>query len=40
MAGRKWSETMRNVMEFEDGYQAVITYDPEIEMFRGENLSG
>ena len=27
---------MRNVMEFEGGYQAVITYDPEIEMFRGE----
>ena len=27
---------MKNVMEFEGGYQAVITYDPEIEMFRGE----
>lgn len=27
---------MRNVMEFDGGYQAVITYDPEIEMFRGE----
>lgn len=24
------------MMEFEGGYQAVITYDPEIEMFRGE----
>jgi predicted HicB family RNase H-like nuclease len=23
-------------MEFENGYQAVIAYDPEIEMFRGE----
>lgn len=23
-------------MEFEGGYQAVIAYDPEIEMFRGE----
>jgi predicted HicB family RNase H-like nuclease len=27
---------MRNVMDFEGGYQAVIAYDPEIEMFRGE----
>ena len=27
---------MKNVMEFEGGYQAVITYDPEIGMFRGE----
>lgn len=27
---------MKNVMEFEGGYQAVITYDPKIEMFRGE----
>ncbi|WP_418236882.1 type II toxin-antitoxin system HicB family antitoxin [Desulfovibrio sp.] len=27
---------MKNVLEFEGGYQAVITYDPEIEMFRGE----
>ncbi len=26
---------MKNVMTI-DGYQAVITYDPEIEMFRGE----
>lgn len=23
-------------MEFDGGYKAVITYDPEIEMFRGE----
>jgi len=23
-------------MEFENGYKAVIAYDPEIEMFRGE----
>lgn len=32
---------MRNVMKI-DGYDAVITYDPEIEMFRGEfiNLNG
>lgn len=27
---------MRNIMEFEGGYKAVIAYDPEIEMFRGE----
>lgn len=27
---------MKNVMEFNGGYKAVITYDPEIEMFRGE----
>ncbi|MFT4928234.1 MAG: putative HicB family RNase H-like nuclease [Phenylobacterium sp.] len=32
---------MNNLMEF-DGYKAVINYDPEIEMFRGEfiNLNG
>ena len=27
---------MKNIMEFDGGYQAVIAYDPEIEMFRGE----
>ena len=27
---------MKNVMKFEGGYQAVISYDPEIHMFRGE----
>ena len=27
---------MINVMEFDGGYKAVIAYDPEIEMFRGE----
>ena len=27
---------MKNVMEFDGGYKAVIAYDPEIEMFRGE----
>ncbi|RRD71232.1 MULTISPECIES: type II toxin-antitoxin system HicB family antitoxin [unclassified Desulfovibrio] len=27
---------MKNVMDFDGGYQAVIAYDPEIEMFRGE----
>ncbi|MDM8547642.1 type II toxin-antitoxin system HicB family antitoxin [Candidatus Venteria ishoeyi] len=32
---------MKNVMDF-NGYKAVIHYDPEIEMFRGEfvNLNG
>jgi len=32
---------MMNLMEI-DGYRAIIKYDPEIEMFRGEfiNLSG
>jgi len=27
---------MMNVMEFDGGHKAVIAYDPEIEMFRGE----
>lgn len=27
---------MKNIMEFEDGYKATISYDPDIEMFRGE----
>jgi len=27
---------MKNVMEFDGGYKAVIAYDPEIGMFRGE----
>lgn len=27
---------MKNVMDFPGGYQAVISYDPELEMFRGE----
>ena len=25
-----------NIMYFDDGYRAVITYDPDIDMFRGE----
>lgn len=31
-----------NIMNFADGYKAVINYDPEIEMFRGYfiNLNG
>lgn len=36
LVGKPRSETMNNVMTFEDGYKAVIAYDPEIEMFRGE----
>ncbi len=27
---------MNNIMEFDNGYKAIIGYDPEIEMFRGE----
>lgn len=27
---------MKTVMAFDNGYQAQIAYDPEIEMFRGE----
>jgi predicted HicB family RNase H-like nuclease len=27
---------MKNVLNFPGGYSAVITYDPELEMFRGE----
>ncbi len=27
---------MKNIMKFKGGYKAVISYDPEIEMFRGE----
>ncbi len=26
---------MKNVMKFDDGYEAVITYDPERKMFHG-----
>ena len=36
MADRKWSEAVKNVMTFDGNYQAVISYDPEIDMFRGE----
>jgi predicted HicB family RNase H-like nuclease len=27
---------MKNIMEFDGGYKAVIAYDSDIEMFRGE----
>lgn len=41
VAGRKRGETMNNIMTI-DGQRAVIQYDPDIEMFRGEfvHLSG
>ncbi len=35
MVKRKRGDTMMNMMEI-NGYRSVITYDPEIEMFRGE----
>jgi predicted HicB family RNase H-like nuclease len=35
MAGRKWGASMMNIMEI-NGYQAIIQYDPDIDMFRGE----
>ena len=28
--------TLDNIMEFDGGYKAVIAFDPEIEMFRGD----
>lgn len=30
---------MKNIMQFDGGYKAVISYDPTIEMFRGEFIS-
>ncbi len=35
MVSGKRGETMMNMMEI-NGYRAVIQYDPEIELFRGE----
>ncbi len=35
MVNGEWGETMMNTMEI-NGYRAIIQYDPEIEMFRGE----
>lgn len=29
---------MNNILDFEEGYKAVISYDSELEMFRGEFL--
>ncbi len=33
---KKWSKTMKNILEFEKSYKAIISYDSDIEMFRGE----
>jgi predicted HicB family RNase H-like nuclease len=38
MVGTAWSKAMKNIMEI-DEHKAVITFDPEIAMFRGEFLS-
>jgi hypothetical protein len=35
MGLKEWSEAMMNVMEI-NGVKAVIAFDPEINMFRGE----
>ena len=35
LATAEWSGAVRNTMEI-DGYQAVIQFDPDIDMFRGE----
>jgi predicted HicB family RNase H-like nuclease len=35
MVKGQWSRAMMNIMEI-NGYRAIIQYDPEIEMFRGE----
>jgi len=36
-AGVAWSETMKNLLEIE-GRSAVVSFDPELGMFRGEFL--
>ncbi len=35
MVGKKRGDAMINIMDI-DGYRAVIKYDPEIDLFRGE----
>ena len=35
VAEAKWSGAMKNMMEI-NGYRAVIQFDPDIDMFRGE----
>lgn len=35
MVGKEQGETMKNMMDI-DGYHAMITYDPSVDMFRGE----
>ena len=36
VARNEWGEAMKNVLDFPGGYSAVIGYDSELEMFRGE----
>jgi predicted HicB family RNase H-like nuclease len=35
LAEAQWSKTMKNMMEI-NGYRALIQFDPDIDMFRGE----
>jgi predicted HicB family RNase H-like nuclease len=35
MAGKKWGDTMMNLMTI-NGYKAIIHYDPILDKFRGE----
>jgi predicted HicB family RNase H-like nuclease len=37
MVGTTWSKAMKNIMEI-DGHRAIIAFDPDIGMFRGEFL--
>ena len=37
MAGKPWSETLKNILEIDD-QKAFISFDPELEVFRGEFL--
>jgi predicted HicB family RNase H-like nuclease len=37
MVEGKWGTTMMNIMEI-NGYRAIVQYDPDIEMFRGEYI--
>jgi predicted HicB family RNase H-like nuclease len=38
MVKRKWGDAMKNIMEI-NGHKAVIQYDPENEIFRGEFIA-
>ena len=37
MAGCQWSAAMKNGLEI-DGYKAIVSFDPETNLFRGESL--
>jgi predicted HicB family RNase H-like nuclease len=37
MVGTAWSNAVKNIMEI-DGHRAVITFDPDLSLFRGEFL--